>query len=78
MDLFLDGAVKLPAFGETELTLGDREPIHIPGTIQPHGALLVPADLCVAHAGGDTLKMLGVSPRSLLGEKGGHFFRKRS
>ena len=76
MDLFLDGAVKPPAFDETELTLCDREPIHTPGTIQPHGALLAlhPADLCVAHAGGDTLKTLGVSPRSLLGENGAHFF----
>lgn len=76
MDLFLDGAVKPPAFDETQLTLCDREPIHTPGTIQPHGALLAlhPANLCVAHAGGDTLKTLGVSPRSLLGENGAHFF----
>ena len=28
-------------FGEADLTTCDREPIHIPGSIQPHGVLLV-------------------------------------
>jgi light-regulated signal transduction histidine kinase (bacteriophytochrome) len=27
--------------GEADLTNCDREPIHIPGSIQPHGAMLV-------------------------------------
>ena len=31
----------LPAFGQADLTTCDREPIHIPGSIQPHGVLLV-------------------------------------
>jgi light-regulated signal transduction histidine kinase (bacteriophytochrome) len=29
-----------PAYGEVDLTTCDREPIHIPGAIQPHGVLL--------------------------------------
>lgn len=29
-----------PAYGEVDLTSCDREPIHIPGAIQPHGVLL--------------------------------------
>lgn len=31
---------EVPKFGETDLTNCDREPIHIPGSIQPHGLLL--------------------------------------
>lgn len=31
----------LPAFGEADLTNCEREPIHLAGSIQPHGALLV-------------------------------------
>jgi two-component system, chemotaxis family, sensor kinase Cph1 len=41
----------------------DREPIHIPGSIQPHGVMLV-ADsksLIVRAIGGDAGKMLGVA-----------------
>ena len=39
----------------------DREPIHIPGSIQPHGVMLVAesASLVVRHIGGDAQKMLG-------------------
>ena len=53
----------------------DREPIHIPGSIQPHGVLLV-ADaksMIVTHAAGDVRAMigrsdwLGVSIANLLG-----------
>ena len=34
----------------------DREPIHVPGSIQPHGVLLAarPDDLTVVQVGGDT------------------------
>lgn len=31
----------LPPLDDALLTECDREPIHIPGSIQPHGALLV-------------------------------------
>jgi chemotaxis family two-component system sensor kinase Cph1 len=52
-----------------DLTLCDREPIHIPGSIQPHGALLAldPGDLRVMQAGGDTKGLLGAVPEALLG-----------
>jgi two-component system, chemotaxis family, sensor kinase Cph1 len=38
----------------------DREPIHIPGSIQPHGVMLVAESesLIVRHIGGDAQKML--------------------
>jgi two-component system, chemotaxis family, sensor kinase Cph1 len=40
----------------------DREPIHIPGSIQPHGVMLVAesATLIVRYIGGDVAKMLGI------------------
>jgi chemotaxis family two-component system sensor kinase Cph1 len=40
----------------------DREPIHIPGSIQPHGVMLVAESttLIVRHIGGDAAKMLGI------------------
>ena len=31
----------IPTFGEATLTDCDREPVHIPGAVQPHGMLLV-------------------------------------
>lgn len=44
-----------------DLTACDREPIHIPGTIQPHGLLLVVAleTLRVTHVAGDAVAWLG-------------------
>ena len=45
----------------TDLTLCDQEPIHLPGSIQPHGMMLV-ADrgtLRVSHAAGDVEGRLG-------------------
>ena len=59
-----------------ELTLCDREPIHTPGSIQPHGALLAldPADFRIVHAGGDTPRLLGASPQSLLGKNATELF----
>ena len=44
-----------------DLTLCDREPIHIPGLIQPHGVLLVvdPHSLTITHAAGDVANSLG-------------------
>jgi chemotaxis family two-component system sensor kinase Cph1 len=45
-----------------DLTACDREPIHIPGSIQPHGAMLVadPASLLITHGAGDIEGLLGV------------------
>ena len=33
-------AAHTPAYGQVDLTTCDREPIHLPGAIQPHGVLL--------------------------------------
>lgn len=52
-----------------DLTNCDREPIHIPGAILPHGVILVvdPDTLVVLQAGGDTASLLGVAIDDLLG-----------
>ncbi len=58
----LDGAV--------DLTNCDREPIHIPGSILPHGAMLVvdPATMLVEQVAGDTLGLFGRDAASLTGQ----------
>ena len=46
-----------------DITACDREPIHVPGSIQPHGAMLV-ADrdnLTVSHAAGSVETLLGTA-----------------
>jgi two-component system, chemotaxis family, sensor kinase Cph1 len=50
-------------FGEADLTTCDREPIHIPGSIQPHGVLLVVDrhGLAIEQAAGDTRSLLGLA-----------------
>jgi len=50
-----------------DLTLCEREPIHIPGTIQPHGALLAlhPGDLSLAAYSANAPKLFGVEPAGL-------------
>jgi light-regulated signal transduction histidine kinase (bacteriophytochrome) len=47
-----------------DLTGCDREPIHIPGAVQPHGVLLVvdPASEEILQAAGDTEGVLGYAP----------------
>lgn len=59
------------AFDPTVLNRRDIEPVHIAGSIQPHGALLVLdlRDLRVAYAGGDTVGLLGAPPAALLGQR---------
>lgn len=54
---------------QVDLTSCDREPIHIPGAILPHGAMLVleAETLRVLQAAGDTLGLLGRSIEDLLG-----------
>ncbi len=56
-------------FDQADLTACDREPIHIPGSVQPHAALLAlsPDALCVVHAGGATEALLGAAAEALLG-----------
>ncbi len=49
-----------PAFGEATLNNCEREQIHLPGSIQPHGCLLVlsPADLRVLQASSNAAEFL--------------------
>ena len=56
-----------PAFG-ADITNCDREPIHIPGSVQPHAALLAVdlKELRIIQAGGDTSRILGAKPIELL------------
>lgn len=59
-----------PKFGEADLDNCAREPIQIPGSIQPHGVLLAvdPATLNVVQAGGETEKLLGLPLADLIGQ----------
>ena len=54
----------------TDLTSDDREPIHIPGLIQPHGVLLVLQDpsLEIIQVSSNTQDWLGHPPENLLGK----------
>ncbi|WP_349367415.1 HWE histidine kinase domain-containing protein [Salinarimonas sp.] len=60
-----------PTFGEADLTNCDREPIHVPGSVQPHGLLLAldPPTLAVAQAGGDGPGLVGFENAALLGRR---------
>jgi light-regulated signal transduction histidine kinase (bacteriophytochrome) len=53
-----------------DLTNCDREPIHIPGLIQPHGVLLVlrEPDLDIIQMSRNTQAILGQAPEELLGQ----------
>jgi len=59
----------LPEIGAADFTNCDREPIHIPGSIQPHGVLLAidPGTLKVIQFAGDTSRLLGLAPENVLG-----------
>ncbi|MEI8165077.1 MAG: ATP-binding protein [Chloroflexales bacterium] len=53
-----------------DLTNCDREPIHIPGSIQPHGVLfaLTEPALTIIQVSANTFPLLGRHPRDLLGQ----------
>ncbi|MBD2437758.1 ATP-binding protein [Nostoc sp. FACHB-110] len=53
-----------------DLTNCDKEPIHIPGLVQPHGALLVlqAHNLEIIQVSSNTLKVIGHQPQDLLGK----------
>ncbi len=61
-------------FGEADLSNCDREPIQIPGSIQPHGVLLVVDrdDLSIEQTAGDTKLLLGIDPERLIGNTLAH------
>jgi two-component system, chemotaxis family, sensor kinase Cph1 len=54
-----------------DLTNCEREPIHIPGLIQPHGVLLVlqELDLEIIQVSNNTFELLGNDPQDLLGKQ---------
>jgi two-component system, chemotaxis family, sensor kinase Cph1 len=54
-----------------DLTNCEREPIHIPGLIQPHGVLLVlqELDLEIIQVSNNTFELLGNHPQDLLGKQ---------
>jgi two-component system, chemotaxis family, sensor kinase Cph1 len=56
--------------GEVTLEDCDREPIHIPGAVQPHGVLLACREntqLTLVHVSANVSELLGREPRDLLG-----------
>ncbi len=57
-----------PAFGQADLTNCERELIHLAGSVQPHGVLLVlrEPDLAILQVSGNALRLLGVEPQALL------------
>ena len=65
------------AIASADVTNCDREPIHIPGAILPHGAMLVldAGTLEVLQAAGDTSHLLGVPLKELLGQSAAVLFR---
>lgn len=54
---------------DIDLTACDREPIHIPGSIQPHGILLALrlSDRTLAYASANIADMFGLDPTGVLG-----------
>lgn len=58
-----------PAFGQADLSNCERELIHLAGSVQPHGALLVvdPADFTISQASANAAVLLGVAAARLLG-----------
>jgi two-component system, chemotaxis family, sensor kinase Cph1 len=63
-----------------DLTACDREPISIPGSVQPHGLMLVLRgnDLLVVQTSANSALFLNVEPEKLLGQPVGHWFDEKS
>lgn len=68
----IDNAVR---FGSADLSTCDREPIHIPGTIYPYGAMLVlnRQTHVIEQLAGDTSALLGIPAERLRGSAVGDF-----
>ena len=66
-----------PVEADVNLTDCDREPIHIPGAILPHGAMLVidPQSFEILQAAGDCVGLVGASAQELLGRTADTIFR---
>ncbi|NML63392.1 EAL domain-containing protein [Massilia sp. RP-1-19] len=59
----------LAVAGQDAFASCEREPIHTPGSIQPHGILLAACmqDLCITHLSGNFEESTGLSARGILG-----------
>lgn len=59
-----------PRFGQASLENCEREPIHLAGSVQPHGVLLraLMPSLTLIQASANVVEFLGVSPAQLLGQ----------
>jgi len=56
-----------PLFGHAKLNDCEREKIHLPGSIQPHGALLaLNSDFTIVKASENAVDFLGLSPQTKL------------
>jgi light-regulated signal transduction histidine kinase (bacteriophytochrome) len=64
----LDQPAMVPA-NQDALAACAREPIHTPGSIQPHGILLAACmhDLCITHISGNFEESTGLSAHGILG-----------
>ena len=63
-------ATHTPAYAEADLSTCDREPIHIPGAIQPHGILIALDDeLRAVMVSANVRDMLGVAPEAAIGRR---------
>lgn len=79
------GGLGAPAFGAADLTDCDREPIHTPGSIQPHGCLLTASarDWIIGHASENLHdffdktadEAIGSPAEALFGKEGLHTLR---
>ena len=60
---------RTPSMPEHQTSSCDQEPIHIPGAIQPHGAMLAAriGEWSVTHASANLGSILGRTPHSVLG-----------
>jgi light-regulated signal transduction histidine kinase (bacteriophytochrome) len=69
----------LPNHMSADLTNCDREPIHIPGAILPHGAMLVldANSFEILQVAGDVIGLLGLPPEELLGSSAEKIFRSQ-
>jgi light-regulated signal transduction histidine kinase (bacteriophytochrome) len=70
-DRLSPAASNAQASGYEDRTSCDLEQIHLPGSVQPHGALLAldPLALSIEQAGGDTAGLLGALPAAILGQR---------
>ncbi|WP_293787021.1 SpoIIE family protein phosphatase [uncultured Aeromicrobium sp.] len=69
MEPHVPRAAHTPAYAPVDLSTCEREPIHIPGAIQPHGVLLaIDEQAAVVVASTNSETAIGVDARALIGQ----------